>query len=57
MKSAQGMLGRSSTALRVLFETALRTVSSVEDVIVELPTDTGAVGYGEAPPTLSPIHI
>ena len=26
-------------------------MSSVEDVIVELHTDTGAVGYGEAPPT------
>lgn len=26
-------------------------MNSVEDVIVELHTDTGAVGYGEAPPT------
>ena len=33
------------------FKTALRSVSSVEDVIVEIHTDTGAVGYGEAPPT------
>ena len=33
------------------FKTALRSVNSVEDVIVELHTDTGAVGYGEAPPT------
>lgn len=38
-------------ALRVPFKTALRSVSSVEDVIVEIHTDTGAVGYGEAPPT------
>ena len=37
--------------LRVPFKTALRSVSSVEDVIVEIHTDTGAVGYGEAPPT------
>ena len=37
--------------LRVPFKTALRTVSSVEDVIVELHTDTGNIGYGEAPPT------
>ena len=51
MKITQVKLGRISTPLRVPFKTALRTVSSVEDVIVELHTDTGAVGYGEAPPT------
>lgn len=55
MKITQVRLGRISTPLRVPFKTALRTVNSVEDVIVELHTDTGAVGYGEAPPTvLSP---
>ena len=51
MKITQVKLGRISTPLRVPFKTALRTVNSVEDVIVELHTDTGAVGYGEAPPT------
>ena len=51
MKITQVKRGRISTPLRVPFKTALRTVSSVEDVIVELHTDTGAVGYGEAPPT------
>ena len=51
MKITQVKLGRISTPLRVPFRTALRTVRSVEDVIVELHTDTGAVGYGEAPPT------
>ena len=51
MKITQVKLGRISTLLRVPFKTALRTVNSVEDVIVELHTDTGAVGYGEAPPT------
>ena len=51
MKITQVKLGRISTPLRVPFKTALRTVSSVEDVIVELHTDTGVVGYGEAPPT------
>ena len=51
MKITQVKLGRVSTPLRVPFKTALRTVRSVEDVIVELHTDTGAVGYGEAPPT------
>ena len=44
MKITQVKLGRISTPLRVPFKTALRTVSSVEDVIVELHTDTGAVG-------------
>ena len=44
-------LGRISVPLRTPFKTALRTVSSVEDVIVEMHTDCGAVGYGEAPPT------
>ncbi len=33
------------------FKTALRTVESVSDVIVCLETDSGEVGYGEAPPT------
>ena len=51
MKITQVKLSRISTPLRVPFKTALRTVRSVEDVIVELHTDTGAVGYGEAPPT------
>ena len=51
MKITQVRLDRISTPLRVPFKTALRTVNSVEDVIVELHTDTGAVGYGEAPPT------
>jgi o-succinylbenzoate synthase len=51
MKITAVRLGRISVPLRVPFKTALRSVSSVEDVIVELHTDTGAVGYGEAPPT------
>lgn len=51
MKITEVKLGRISVPLRVPFKTALRTVNSVEDVIVEIHTDTGAVGYGEAPPT------
>ena len=51
MKITQVRLGRLSAPLRVPFKTALRTVHSVEDIVVELHTDTGAVGYGEAPPT------
>ena len=51
MKITEVRLGRISVPLRVPFKTAVRSVSSVEDIIVEVHTDTGAVGYGEAPPT------
>ena len=51
MKISKVRLGRISVPLRTPFKTALRSVSSVEDVIVEIHTDCGAVGYGEAPPT------
>ena len=51
MKIAQVRLGTISVPLRTPFKTALRTVSSVEDVIVEIHTDDGRVGFGEAPPT------
>lgn len=40
-----------SVPLRTPFKTALRTVENVEDVIVEIYTDTGNIGFGEAPPT------
>ena len=51
MKITEVKLGRISVPLRVPFKTALRSVNSVEDVIVEIHTDTGNIGYGEAPPT------
>ena len=51
MKITAVKLGIISVPLRVPFKTALRSVNSVEDVIVEIHTDTGAIGYGEAPPT------
>lgn len=51
MKITDVRIGRISVPLRVPFKTALRTVSSVEDIIVEVCTDDGRVGYGEAPPT------
>lgn len=51
MKITDVKLGILSVPLRVPFKTALRSVNSVEDVILEIHTDTGAVGYGEAPPT------
>ncbi len=37
--------------LKTPFRTALRTVEQVEDIVVRVQTDTGHVGYGEAPPT------
>lgn len=51
MKITEIRLGMISIPLRVPFKTALRSVSSVEDVIIEIHTDTGHIGYGEAPPT------
>ena len=51
MKITAVRLGKISVPLRTPFKTALRTVSSVEDVIVEIHTDDGRVGFGEAPPT------
>ena len=51
MKITDIRIAKISVPLRVPFKTALRTVNSVEDVIVEIHTDTGHVGYGEAPPT------
>jgi o-succinylbenzoate synthase len=37
--------------LKTPFKTALRTVEAVEDIVVMINTDTGHVGYGEAPAT------
>jgi len=51
MKITNIRIGEISVPLRTPFKTALRTVNSVEDIIVEIHTDTGNIGYGEAPPT------
>ncbi len=51
MKITSIHLGRISVPLRTPFKTALRSVNSVEDIIVEIHTDCGNIGYGEAPPT------
>lgn len=51
MKITNIRLGRISVPLRTPFKTALRSVSSVEDIVVEIHTDCGHLGYGEAPPT------
>lgn len=51
MKITDIKIGKISVPLKTPFKTALRTVNSVEDIIVEVKTDTGHVGYGEAAPT------
>ncbi len=51
MKITKIRLGTISVPLHVPFKTALRSVNNVEDIIVEIHTDTGAIGYGEAAPT------
>ena len=51
MKIVDIKLGYISVPLKKPFKTALRTVTAVNDVIVKVITDTGHVGYGEAPPT------
>ncbi|NLW22995.1 MAG: dipeptide epimerase [Tissierellia bacterium] len=51
MKITDIKLGHISVPLKKPFKTALRTVNSVEDIIVRIETDTGHIGYGEAPPT------
>jgi len=51
MKITDIKLGYISVPLKKPFKTALRTVNSIEDIIVKIETDTGNVGYGEAPPT------
>jgi len=51
MKITKIRIGEISVPLKTPFKTALRTVNSVEDIIIEIHTDTGNIGYGEAPPT------
>lgn len=38
-------------ALKHPFITSLRRVEDIKDILVEVHTDTGNIGYGEAPPT------
>ncbi|MGO3752358.1 MAG: dipeptide epimerase [Peptoniphilaceae bacterium] len=51
MKIKDIKLDSISIPLKTPFKTALRTVNNIEDVIVIIETDTGHIGYGEAPPT------
>ncbi|MCC5910997.1 MAG: dipeptide epimerase [Clostridiaceae bacterium] len=51
MKIIDIKLGHISVPLTTPFKTALRTVNSIENVVVKVITDTGNIGYGEAAPT------
>ena len=51
MKITDIRFGMLRVPLKTPFKTALRTVDRVEDIVVMLHTDTGHVGYGEAPAT------
>jgi len=51
MKIPDIQLGMLRVPLKTPFTPALRTVETVEDVVVLIHTDTGHTGYGEAPAT------
>ncbi len=51
MKIKEIKIGKVSIPLKKPFKTALRQVSSAEDIIIKVIADTGEVGYGNAPPT------
>jgi o-succinylbenzoate synthase len=51
MKITDIRFGMLRVPLKTPFKTALRTVETVEDIVVSIHTDTGHVGYGEAPAT------
>lgn len=44
-------VGEIKVPLKVPFKTALRCVNEVNDLVIMVETDTGLVGFGEAPPT------
>ena len=51
MKITHMTLGMLRVPLLTPFKTALRTVSVIEDIVLMVHTDTGHIGYGEAPAT------
>lgn len=51
MKITDIRFGKLRVPLKTPFKTALRSVDAVEDIVVMVNTDTGHVGYGEAPAT------
>ena len=51
MKITDIELGMLRVPLKTPFKTALRTVDTIEDIVVLVRTDSGHTGHGEAPPT------
>ena len=51
MKITEFRFGMLRVPLKTPFKTALRTIDTVEDVVITVHTDTGHVGHGEAPAT------
>ena len=51
MKLKEIAIGYIEIPLVTPFKTALRTVNSVNDLIVKVTAEDGTEGYGEAPPT------
>ncbi len=51
MKIAKIDVAEVNIPLVTPFKTALRTVETVNDIVVRVSADTGEAGYGEAPPT------
>jgi L-Ala-D/L-Glu epimerase len=51
MKITEFRYGMLRVPLKTPFKTALRTIDTVEDIVIAVHTDTGQVGYGEAPAT------
>ncbi|UHQ22218.1 dipeptide epimerase [Lysobacter sp. 5GHs7-4] len=51
MKITDIRFGMLRVPLKTPFKTALRTVDTVEDIVVSVHTDSGNVGYGEAAAT------
>lgn len=51
MKITEIRLDMLRVPLKTPFKTALRTIDTVEDIVVSVHTDTGHVGYGEAAAT------
>ena len=51
MKITDIRLGMLRVPLKTAFKTALRTVNTIQDIVVMVETDSGHTGYGEAPAT------
>jgi L-alanine-DL-glutamate epimerase-like enolase superfamily enzyme len=50
LKITNILAGEINIPLAVPFKTALRAVSSINDIVVKIETDTGHCGFGEASP-------